>query len=201
MWQFVSVCRYQTVCRYRCQGLAWTDGSDSGWVFCLVLDSFGPQYWIVQWRIIRNFCSEIVSSCVKMNVSLFLTNFTTELCPISFENFEVISEISKLTRQLFTYVVRWRVHELRLGVFQTIFGHWCTQHGVNSNLPPTSLRWWLPCLYFRSLAPVLVVLIRRKETANIRRNNFPLVHKQGPKITYIADGFLVFVILWLLTFT
>lgn len=49
--------------------------------------------------------------------------------------------------------------------------------------------------------PVLVVLIRRKETANIRRNNFPLVHKQGPKITYIADGFLVFVILWLLTFT
>lgn len=131
----------------------------------------------------------------------FLTNFTIELCPISFENFEVISEISKLTRQLFTYVVRWRVHELRLGVFQTIFGHWCTQHGVSSNLPPTSLRWWLPCLYFRSLAPVLVVLIRRKETANIRRNNFPLVHKQGPKITYIADGFLVFVILWLLTFT
>lgn len=45
-----------------------------------------------------------------------------------------------------------------------------------------------------ALAPVLVVLVRRKQTANIRWNNFPLVHIQGPKITYIADEFLVFVI-------
>lgn len=37
----------------------------------------------------------------------FLTNFTTELCPIPFENFEVISKINKMTRPLFTYVVQW----------------------------------------------------------------------------------------------
>lgn len=106
MWQFVSECRYQTVCRYRCQGLAWTDGSDSGWVFCLVLDRFWTSVWIVQWRIIRNFCSEIVSSCVKMNVSLF-NKFHNRAIPIPFENFEVISKINKMTRPLFTYVVQW----------------------------------------------------------------------------------------------
>lgn len=37
----------------------------------------------------------------------FLKNFTTEQCPIPFENFEVISKINKMTRPHFTYVVQW----------------------------------------------------------------------------------------------